>query len=192
MTYFWQWGEGQAKVLETFLLMLAFYLGKGQRPRLSGVVLGLAAFDPRFVLIGLPLFLTYNRGRMLSSVVAALGTFAVSNFMLLYPGIGSGFLTALFGSGLSIPFYPYAYIPLLTVLSLSIVNGKELVAAMAQLAKDLAGGVHKEVSGGSLRTAGVSHFSLPSCRLSWSLSIGRRYDSQSRFHRKPRTSLEAE
>jgi hypothetical protein len=154
VTYFWQWGEGQAKVLETFLLMLAFYLGRAQKPRLSGVVLGLAAFDPRFALIALPLFLTYNRGRMLSSVVAALVTFAISNSMLLYPGMGSGFLTTLFGSGLSTPVYPYVYIPLLTVLSLSVVNGRELAAAITQSAKELVGGVRKEVSRGSLRTAG--------------------------------------
>lgn len=192
VTYFWQWGEGQSKVLETFLLMLAFYLGRAQKPRLSGVVLGLAAFDPRFAVIALPLFLTYNRGRMLSSAVAALGTFALSNLMLLYPGMGSGFLTTLFGSGLSTPVYPYACIPLFTVLSLSVVNGKELAAAMAQLAKELAGVVHGEVSGGSLRTASVSRFSPPSRRASWSPPTGRRCESQSRLCRTPRLSFVAE
>jgi hypothetical protein len=41
-TYFWQWAEGQAKVFETFLYLLAFYLGNRGRRHLSGIVFGLA------------------------------------------------------------------------------------------------------------------------------------------------------
>jgi hypothetical protein len=52
-TYFWQWAEGQAKVFETFLYLLAFYLGNSGRPHLSGITFGLAAFDPRFALLSL-------------------------------------------------------------------------------------------------------------------------------------------
>jgi hypothetical protein len=191
VTYFWQWGEGQAKVLETFLLMLAFYLGRVQKPRLSGVVLGLAAFDPRFALIAFPLFLTYNRRRMRSSVGAALGTLVISNIMLLYPGMGSGFLAVFFGSGLSTPVYPYTYIPLPTVLSLSVVNGKELAATMAQLAEELKRGVHELVSGGSLSTVVVGLFSPRSRHLSRSPSIGRRHVSQSWVCRKSKPSFGA-
>lgn len=182
MTYFWQWGEGQAKVLETFLLILTFYLGRAQKPRLSGVALGLAAFDPRFALIALPLFLTYNRRRMLSSAVAAFGTFVVSNLMLLYPGMGSGFMTTLLGSGLSTPLYPYACIPLFAVLSLSVVDGKELAAAMAQLARELVDAVHNEASGGSLHS-GRQPLLAESCKVLWSPSIGRQCESQSRLCR---------
>ncbi len=60
-TYYWQWAEGQSKVLETFLLLLGLQLGKSKRPLLSGVVFGLSAFDPRFALLALPLFFMYNR-----------------------------------------------------------------------------------------------------------------------------------
>jgi len=31
-TYYWQWAEGQAKVFETFLFLLAFYLGTRGKP----------------------------------------------------------------------------------------------------------------------------------------------------------------
>ena len=43
-SYFWQWGEGQAKVFLTFLLLLSFYLGSKGRPVLSGVALALRLF----------------------------------------------------------------------------------------------------------------------------------------------------
>ena len=61
VAYYWQWAEGQSKVLETFLLLFSFYLGKNERPILSGAVLALSAFDPRFTLLSMPLFIMYNK-----------------------------------------------------------------------------------------------------------------------------------
>jgi hypothetical protein len=130
VTYYWQWAEGQAKVFESFLLLLSFYLGSVGKPRLSGATLGLSAFDPRFAIVALPLFVMYNKDRILASIAAMLGTVVVSNLMLLYPGMDTGFLAMSFGSGITTPIYPYSLIPLLTVLSLSVVNGKEIVAAV--------------------------------------------------------------
>jgi hypothetical protein len=49
--------------------------------------------------------------------------------MLLYPSLGAGFLSMSSGSGMTTPLYAYALIPLLTVLSISFVNWKEIVAA---------------------------------------------------------------
>jgi hypothetical protein len=133
VTYYWQWAEGQAKVLETFLLLLSFCFGSIGKPRLSGVALALSAFDPRFTVVALPLFVTYNKDRILESVTTLIGTLIVSNLMLLYPGLGAGFLAMSSGSGITTPLYPYALIPLLTVLSISVVNGKEIVAAVRAL-----------------------------------------------------------
>ena len=131
--YFWQWKEGQAKVFETLLLLLTFFLGSVGKPRLSGVALAFSFFDPRFALVALPLFVTYNKDKILASVTTLAGTLVVSNLMLLYPGLGAGFLGMVFGSGLTTIFYPYALIPLLTVLSISVVNSKEIVAAFRAL-----------------------------------------------------------
>ena len=129
-SYFWQWGEGQAKVFETFLFLLAFYLGDSNRPYLSGIVFALAAFDPRFGLLSLPLFIWYNRNKLKASVESMLGALIVSNLALLYPGTGSAFLNMAFGSGAATPLYYYAFIPLLTIISLIVVNGKEMVVAL--------------------------------------------------------------
>jgi hypothetical protein len=131
-SYFWQWGEGQAKVLETFLFLLAFYLGDSDRPCLSGITFALAAFDPRFALLSLPLFIWYNRKKLKVSVASMVGALIISNLALLYPGTGSSFLNMAFGAGAATPLYYYAFIPLLTIVSLIIVNGKEMIVALFQ------------------------------------------------------------
>lgn len=125
--YYWQWAEGQSKVLETFLLLLSFFAGMKGRPILSGVVFALSVFDPRFALIALPLFLMYNWGRIRRASLAATGAFVVSNLILIYPGTGAGFLRMLLSSGLSTPLYYYTFIPLSAVLVLTLVNLQEMV-----------------------------------------------------------------
>jgi len=132
-SYFWQWGEGQAKVFETFLLLLAFYLGDSSRPYLSGVVFALAAFDPRFALLSLPLFIWYNRKKLKASIGSMLGALIVSNLALLYPGTGSSFFNMALSGGATTPLYYYAFIPLLTIVSLIVVNGKEMIVALSHL-----------------------------------------------------------
>jgi hypothetical protein len=127
--YYWQWGEGQSKVLETFLLLLSFYLGKRKKPMLSGIVFALSAFDPRFALVALPLFFTYNRASPKRAFGAGTISLLVTNFMLLIPGVGSGFVTMLFSTGFATPLYYYALIPLLTVVSITIVNFRGVVEA---------------------------------------------------------------
>ena len=128
-SYFWQWGEGQAKVFLTFLLLLSFYFGSKGRPVLSGVALALGFFDVRFGLMAIPLFVMYNRNNLKVAAASAIGSLAVSNMMLLYPGMSWGFVSMVFGSGITTPIYYYALIPFLTLIALMIANFKELVAA---------------------------------------------------------------
>jgi len=79
-------------VFETLLLSLSFYLGKTGRASWSGLALGLAFFDPRLAVVALPLFLTYNKIRIMPAIRALLGILALSNLPLLYPEMGSSFL----------------------------------------------------------------------------------------------------
>jgi glycosyl transferase family 87 len=127
--YFWQWKEGQSKVLETLLLSLSFYLGKRGGAAWSGVVLGLAFFDPRFAIVALPLFLAYNETRIALAVRALLGTILLSNLMLLYPGVGFSFIKMVFSTGITSALYPYAVIPLAEVVFLSFINYHEIRVA---------------------------------------------------------------
>jgi len=128
VSYYWQWADGQTKVLETFLLLLSFYLGAAAKPRLSGAAFGIAAFDPRFVLISVPLFLVYNRRELRAAASSAAGLVVVSNLAFLSPGVGTGFATMLLNSGITTPPYYYSFIPLLTVVCLTILNTKEIVS----------------------------------------------------------------
>jgi hypothetical protein len=128
MSYYWQWGEGQAKVLLTFLLLLSFYLGTKGKPVLSGIVLSLGFFDLRFGLLAFPLFVMFNRKNLKAATASAITALALSNVMFLYPGIGSGFLGMVFGSGVTTPLYYYSLIPFFTLMALIAVNFKEVVA----------------------------------------------------------------
>ena len=130
VAYYWQWAEGQSKVVETLFLLLSFYLGKTGRPVLSGASLALSAFDPRFTLVAMPLFILYNRRTLGLAAASGLAVFLATNAVLLYPPIGSGFLEMLFSSGLSTPLYYYALIPLLTVLALTAANVREIVSVL--------------------------------------------------------------
>jgi hypothetical protein len=126
-TYFWQWAEGQAKVFETFLFLLSFYLGFKEKPYASAVVFAFAAFDPRFGLLGLPLFLFYNKNKIMPALKTAFVVLIMSNLILLYPLTGMAFLSMVFDRGLTTTLYAYAYIPLFTLTAVTLANGKEIV-----------------------------------------------------------------
>lgn len=120
--YFWQWKEGQSKVLETLLLTASFYLGTRGRPVWSGVLLGLAFFDPRFAIVSIPLFFAYNPIKAASAFKSLGATLVLSNIPIFYPDVGLAFLRMVFTTGLSTALYPYAIIPLAEVVFLSFAN----------------------------------------------------------------------
>jgi len=133
VSYFWQWGEGQDKVLNTTLLLLSFYLGKTRKPVLSGVVFALGAFDPRFFLLGLPLFVFYNSVNLKRAGLSLIVGLVTFNSPLLFDGIGVGFLRMVVGGGASTPIYYYALIPLLTLVSIIVADMKEIYVVLKTL-----------------------------------------------------------
>lgn len=127
-SYYWQWGEGQAKVFLAFLLLLSFYFGKRGRPILSGIAFAFGFFDPRFGLLAIPLYLMYNRRNFKLAIASAIISLGLSNFIFLYPGLGSSFIGMAFNNAIATPLYYYSLIPFLTLIALIAVNFKELVA----------------------------------------------------------------
>lgn len=127
VSYFMQWAEGQAKVLVTFMLALSFYLAYTRRPELSGVVYALGAFDPRFAVFGLPLFLYYNRGRLKEACIPMVAFLVALNLVALYPGTTQGFFDMVFKSGDTTPFYTPSWIPSALIICLLLVNAKGLI-----------------------------------------------------------------
>jgi hypothetical protein len=127
VSYFMSWAEGQAKILVAFLLLLSFYLGYSGRARLSGVVFALGAFDPRFAVLGLPLFLFYNKNKLRNALVPMIIALVGLNIVVLYPGTAQGFVSMILTSGTTTPFYTPAWIPTIMIVSLIAVNGTQIV-----------------------------------------------------------------
>jgi hypothetical protein len=134
-SYYWQWAEGQSKVLETFLLLLSFHLGSKGKPVPSGVVFAFSAFDPRFAALSLPLFLMYNAPSLKRAALASALAFALADAPLLYPPLLAGFLGMAFTSGVTTPLYYYAFIPLAAIICLYAVNARVMAGALGLLTR---------------------------------------------------------
>ena len=134
-SYYWQWAEGQSKVLETFLLLLSLAMAKSDRPRSAGIVFGFASFDPRFALLSLPLFLAYGSDLKKSAVYAA-STILVTNLILFYPPALVGFLTMVFTTGLETPLFYFSFIPMVALVSLMVVDRKKIGLALRAVAQN--------------------------------------------------------
>ena len=122
-SYYWQWAEGNAKVLMTFLVVTAYYFSKSKKPYFAGLAYGLAFFDPRFPLYAIPLFLIVNRGQYRNFLLATGVTLVAGDLILLYDGLGSSFVGMISSIGVETPFYAYAWIPFYTIVALTVVEG---------------------------------------------------------------------
>jgi len=127
VSYFMSWAEGQAKILLSFLLLLSFYLGYKGKARLSGVAFALGAFDPRFAVLALPLFLYYNKGKLKGAVAMMVIVLIAFNAVVFYPGTTAGFVGMVFGSGTTTPLYTPAWIPTIMILCLLAVNVRQMI-----------------------------------------------------------------
>jgi hypothetical protein len=127
VSYFMHWAEGQAKILLSFLLLLSFYFGYKGKAGLSGVAFALGAFDPRFAVLALPLFLYYNKGKLKSAAATMAITLFAFNAALFYPGTAEGFVDMVLGSGTTTPLYTPAWIPTIMLVCLFAVNARQLI-----------------------------------------------------------------
>ena len=51
------------------------------------------------------------------------------NFMVFYPGIGQGLVSMVLGSGDTTPFYTPAWIPIVMIVCLMVVNARQMLDA---------------------------------------------------------------
>jgi hypothetical protein len=130
VSYFMSWAEGQAKIFLSFLLLVSFYFGYKGRAALSGVTFALGAFDPRFALLALPLFLFYNKSKLKAAFVPMIIALIGTNFMVFYPGTAQDFLNMVLGSGSTTPIYTPAWIPLVMLVSLILINFRQMIEAL--------------------------------------------------------------
>lgn len=57
-------------------------------------------------------------------------TIVISNFMVFYPGTVQGFVNMVLGSGSTTPFYTPSWIPLAMLVSLILVNGRQMIETL--------------------------------------------------------------
>jgi hypothetical protein len=118
-SYFRLWLEGEARVLQTLLLVLTFYLIL-RNSKFSGVSFVLSSFDPRMSVLCLPLILFLclkQRNLRMFSSSAFISFLAIYLPTLSYANLGSQFFATIFIKDFSM--YSYELIPLLTVVSLT-------------------------------------------------------------------------
>jgi len=134
-SYYYNWIDGNAKVLTTFLVLGCFYFGRRLRPYSSGLCLGLAFFDPRFALISIPLAIVYNRGAIRALTAGTLGTIIGSNFLILYHSIGLHYAISMLTQPTG--FYAYTWIPFYAVVGLTIINYREIGSLLKDAVQSL-------------------------------------------------------
>ena len=127
VSYFMSWAEGQAKILVAFLLLLSFYFGYRGKPGMSGAAFALGAFDPRFAVLALPLFVFYNKGNLRRAGAVMVIGFVALNAVVFYPGTAGGFIGMVFGTGTTTPLYTPAWIPAIMLACLFAVNARQMV-----------------------------------------------------------------
>ena len=121
-SYFYEWVNANAKVLQTFLLLASLYFGKMRRPIASAAFIALGTYDPRFALLAIPLLIYYNLKSLKLFGFASLALVLLLNAFSLYQGIWLQFFGDAFTNGMSTPLYPYAWIPLYGMVSISLVE----------------------------------------------------------------------
>jgi hypothetical protein len=90
----------------------------------------LGAFDPRFALLALPLFLFYNKSKLKAAFVPMIIALIGTNFMVFYPGTAQDFLNMVLGSGSTTPIYTPAWIPIVMLVSLILINFRQMIEAL--------------------------------------------------------------
>ena len=139
-SYFRLWLEGEARVLQTLLLILTFYLLL-KNSKFSGLSFVLSSFDPRMSIFSLPLIFYIclkmkRNGSLRKFALSTIISFCVIYLpTLLYANLGEQFLKTIFIGDFT--FYSYEWIPLTTIAAItcSIVyldyNGRRNIASRA-------------------------------------------------------------
>lgn len=112
-----------AHILQTILLIGAFYFGSIKKPWLSALLFAISAFDPRALVFALPLLLWYNRQKILQFISGSAIFLAVTNLpFFFYYNIGLTFLQTGMSGDIASQMYNYDWLPLYAVLALTIME----------------------------------------------------------------------
>jgi hypothetical protein len=121
-SYYWQWADGQARVLETFLILWSLY-EISRKSKYSGLLFALSSFDPRFALLLLPIAIYVARkvrGLRIFIISSAVFLIALYASSLGYDNLANQFYQSIIGHN-DFSFFAYEWIPFFTIVSLTVV-----------------------------------------------------------------------
>lgn len=126
--YYWQWTEGNVRVLEMLFFFLGIFLAT-RKSAWSGVAFGFSTLDPRMALLALPITLAFNKAsNNISKFADGLAlSLAVNVPIALYSNIGSQFLNEALQSS-PFMFYAYEWIPFYSIIAFTLLNLDLIVA----------------------------------------------------------------
>jgi hypothetical protein len=126
--YFWGYSQANAHIIQTSLLLGSLYFGYSKKLWLSGLLLAVAAFDPRGALLAVPLLLWYNRQKLLKFGLSAIAFLAAFNLpFFFYQNIGLNFLQTEVNGDIVSQIYSYDLIPIFGVATLTILEVATLI-----------------------------------------------------------------
>jgi len=121
--YYWGYAMANAHIIQTALIVGALYFAYTKKPWFCAFMVALACFDPRVVLLALPLLLWYSRQVLGKTILACIGFIAALNLpFFFYQNIGLTFLQEQVRGSIVIQMYAYNWVPMLAVVVLTLIE----------------------------------------------------------------------
>jgi hypothetical protein len=131
-SYYAGWINGNAHILQTFLLVGSIYFVAFRKPLMSALLFSFGLLDPRIGLLAIPL-LVWNASKneqLNRFILFSIFLISIENIpFLFYFNIGQSFIKTDFNLFTISQFYSYEWIPIYSVLALSI---SEIATAKAR------------------------------------------------------------
>jgi hypothetical protein len=122
-SYFIGYVVVNAHILQTILLVGAFYFASDKKPWFSALLFAFSAFDPRASIFALPLLLWYSRQKIKQFISGSAIILTVTNIpFFLYYNIGLTFLANGISGDIASQMYSYDWLPLYVVLALTVME----------------------------------------------------------------------
>ncbi|MCL2359763.1 hypothetical protein [Candidatus Bathycorpusculum sp.] len=126
--YYWGYAMANAHIIQTTLIVGALYFAYTKKPWICAFLVAGASFDPRVVLLALPLLIWYSRQTLRKTILATIGFIAAFNVpFFFYQNIGLTFLQEEVKGSIITQMYAYDWVPLLAVTILTLIEATNIL-----------------------------------------------------------------
>jgi multisubunit Na+/H+ antiporter MnhC subunit len=138
--YYWGYTMANAHIIQTPLIVGAIYFAYTKKPWICAFLVATASFDPRVVLLALPLLIWYSRQTLQKTLLATIGFIAAFNGpFFFYQNIGLTFLQEEVKGTIITQMYAYDWVPLLAVTILTLIEAIPIITLKKDLIKSVFG-----------------------------------------------------